>query len=77
MDENVMMLLKEMEVAIREIEKKVTQIYRVILGVPPTQEVNKSEEEVPVVESRKYDWEMEMPFDEVVKKMGGSSTIGK
>ncbi len=72
-----MILLKEMEAAIREIEEKVNQIHRVILGVSPTQEVNKAQVEDPVIDSRKYGWEMEMPFDEVVRKMGGSNTTGK
>ncbi|MBB6216244.1 hypothetical protein HNQ80_002343 [Anaerosolibacter carboniphilus] len=74
MDETVIKLLREMETSIEEMEKKIDQIYRVILGKSAGQEVNKSEEEILVVDSRKYGWEKEMPFDEVVKKMGGGNT---
>jgi hypothetical protein len=72
-DEAAMRVLREMEVTIKEIEKKVNLVYQAIMGTPAVPWENKSQEQTPVDKSKKYGWEEEMPFDEVVKKMGGSS----
>jgi hypothetical protein len=76
-DEATMRVLREMEVTIKEIEKKVNLIYQAIIGTPAVPKENKSQEQTPVEESKKYGWEKEMPFDELVKKMGGSSGVLK
>lgn len=68
-----MKVLREMEVTIKEIEKKVNLVYQAIMGTPAVSRENKSQEQTPVDKSKKYGWEKEMPFNEVVKKMGGSS----